>query len=423
MYVFLALVTLVAIAYVFNIFAFRERVNWHVGAWIADLRSGGNAPEGAGFQPVTSETIDLQATMTALALTPSATVSPDASQVTQTATPSPTPIPQAYLIQGGTYFSQHFGENMCAPANLAILLSYWGWQGTPEEVSSAIKPYSKDKNVMPYEMQDYAVSLGYGAVVRVGGDLDAIKRFVSAGFPVLMERGVYFRDMSGVVSWMGHYAVVIGYDDASSMFTIQDTFIEANHLISYAELQQEWQAFNYIYLVIYTPDREEQANQLLGADLDEANNYRNAYMKASNEVYQFSGAQQFFAWYNVGSSLVKLEDYAGAASAYDQAYGVYNSLPEDKTIRPYRMLWYQTGPYFAYYYMGRYQDVIDLATDLSIDISVTEPALEESYYWRGLAEEALGQIDLAIADYQLALHYHEGFGPALDALARLGINP
>jgi hypothetical protein len=419
----LALVAIFGLLMLFNPWSFRDRVIWHVNALIENLRSSSSSPEGAGFEPVATGSVDLQGTLTALAVTPSLATVQDTPLPTLTSTPNPTPIPQAYLIQGGTYYSQNFGENMCAPANLATLLSYWGWHGKPEDVSAAIKPYSKDKNVMPYEMQDYAVSLGYGAAVRVGGDVGLLKRFVAAGIPVLVERGVFFRDLSGVVSWMGHYAVVIGYDDATGMFTIQDTFIKADYLISYSELETEWQSFNYIYLIIYTPDRESEVDRLLGADLDETVNYRNAYIKASNEVYQYSGVQQFFAWYNVGTNLVKLEDYSGAANAYDQAFALYNTLPEDKTIRPYRMLWYQTGPYFAYYYMGRYEDVIDLATNLSIDVSVTEPALEESFYWRGMAEEALGEADAAIDDYQKALHYHPGFGPALDALARLGITP
>jgi len=61
---------------------------------------------------------------------------------------------------------------------------------------------------------------------------------------------------------------------------------------------------------------------------------------------------QFFAFYNYGSNLVSLRDFAGAAKAYDTAFALYDSLPEDMSIRPYRILWYQTGPYFAYYYTG-----------------------------------------------------------------------
>ncbi len=51
-------------------------------------------------------------------------------------------------------------------------------------------------------------------------------------------------------------------------------------------------------------------------------------------------------------------------------------------MRPYRMMWYQTGPYKAYYYSNRFADVINLA-DTTLNETISEPVLEESLYWRG----------------------------------------
>ncbi len=56
-----------------------------------------------------------------------------------------------------------------------------------------------------------------------------------------------------------------------------------------------------------------------------------------------------------------LQQYVDAATAYDQAFSIYDSIGKDDKQRPFRMMWYQTGPYFAYFYSGRYQDVINLA--------------------------------------------------------------
>ena len=80
------------------------------------------------------------------------------------------------------------------------------------------------------------------------------------------------------------------------------------------------------------------------------------------------------------------KDYTRAAAAYDAAFANYAQIPE-KT-RPWRMMWYQTGPYFAYYYTGRYQDVINLATQ-TLD-AMSEPILEESFYWRARASFSSG---------------------------------
>jgi len=121
--------------------------------------------------------------------------------------------------------------------------------------------------------------------------------------------------------------------------------------------------------------------------------------------------------------LKELQDYGGAAMAYDEAFAIYNALPEDKSVRPYRILWYQTGPYYAYYYTGRHQAVISLATT-SIEAALDEPALEESFYWRGMSRAALGDIAGAIEDFRTSLDpYHPGFAPSVYQLQLLGIEP
>jgi tetratricopeptide (TPR) repeat protein len=120
---------------------------------------------------------------------------------------------------------------------------------------------------------------------------------------------------------------------------------------------------------------------------------------------------------DLGTSLVHLQDYAGAATAFDEAFKLYPSLVEDK--RPWRMMWYQTGPYFAYYFMGRYQDVNNLATQ-TIDFAAN-PYLEESFYWRGRAKAAIGDVEGDIADQRTAIKYHTGFAPSLEELNRLGV--
>jgi hypothetical protein len=51
------------------------------------------------------------------------------------------------------------------------------------------------------------------------------------------------------------------------------------------------------------------------------------------------------------------------------------------------------------------------------------PGLEESYYWRAMAEMALGQYDQAAEDFRTALQRHPGYAPALEGLAQLGLTP
>ncbi|HET8564358.1 MAG TPA: hypothetical protein VFM35_10840, partial [Candidatus Binatia bacterium] len=117
-----------------------------------------------------------------------------------------------------------------------------------------------------------------------------------------------------------------------------------------------------------------------------------------------------------------LFEYADAAIAYDYAFKLYADLDVNDSIRPYRMMWYQTGPYKAYYYTNRFADVINLA-DTTLNTPLDGPVLEESLYWRGEANYMAGKTDLAISDYRAALKIHPQWIPATQALQDLGIQP
>ena len=95
-------------------------------------------------------------------------------------------------------------------------------------------------------------------------------------------------------------------------------------------------------------------------------------------------------------------------------------MANDDTQRPWRMLWYQTGPYFAYYYTQRFEDVINLAnTTLQ---AMSEPNLEETYYWRGMAYGALGRHERAIKDFQ-APEIPREFPAAIQQFSNYGSAP
>jgi tetratricopeptide (TPR) repeat protein len=189
--------------------------------------------------------------------------------------------------------------------------------------------------------------------------------------------------------------------------------------MDYEDLESNWRAFNFTYLVVYPKERRDEMESILGAHMDEQYNLQTAAETASREIYALTGRDQFFAWFNRGTSLMQLQDYAGAADAYDQAFNVYPQILEKQ--RPWRMMWYQTGPYWAYYYTGRYQDVIDLATQ-TLD-AMSEPVLEESYYWRALARMAVGDTKGAIKDLEASLEYHPGFEPSLTQLEQYQKTP
>lgn len=399
-----------------------ERLAWRIDNLMTSFKYALKPPEEVVFIP---EGTAVNSTATPVpTLIPSATLVPEpvgptpTQAPTETLLPTQTPLPTAVLLDGVIYEDQHGRLNYCGPSNLSMALTFWGWDGNRDLVGKAIKPLTDDKNVMPYEMQDFiAQQTDLKSVVRVGGDIDLVKQLVANGFPVILEKGTFLTDLVGDFSWMGHYQLVTGYNDAEEILIVQDTYVGENHEMSYEDIIAGWRAFNYLYLVAYPSDREAEIIEILGPRWDETYSDQLAAEKASTEIFSAEGAQErFFAWFNRGSSLMLLQDYSGASAAYDEAFAnAYPDIPEEQ--RPWRMMWYQTGPYWAYFYTGRYYDVINLATT-TLD-SMSKPVLEESFYWRALALEALGDTSGAIADMREAVRLNPNFLVGAQQLERM----
>ncbi|RJP53794.1 MAG: tetratricopeptide repeat protein, partial [Anaerolineaceae bacterium] len=194
--------------------------------------------------------------------------------------------------------------------------------------------------------------------------------------------------------------------------------------ISFEQFIEGWRAFNYVFVVVYPYEREAQVLSLLGDWADDNWATQHALDMAENESRILTGIDQYFAWFNKGTNYISFAnpDYSNAALAYDYAFGLYAKLTGDDSIRPYRMMWYQTGPYKAYFFSGRYADVINLATT-TLEDTISKPNLEESLYWRAQAEYMAGNTQAAVADYRAALAIHPGWETAIQALQDLGVQP
>lgn len=408
---------------VYNLPPVKNRLDWRLDELRAKIKYAISPPEQTVFIPLGQKTENGAQLTQNPKLTQSFTSSPlpSPNQPEKTHTPAPTPAVTPIAILGKTQLSgfrhEYQGWNNCGPATLSMALSFWGWKGDQYDIAPIVKPNLRDKNVMPAELAGYVEGqTRFKVILRVGGDLALLKRFIAASYPVIVEKGFESPKFDG---WMGHYELITGYDDIIKRFTAQDSYMGPDLKVPYEIIEPYWRAFNFTYLVIFPAEREPEVTALIGSQMDKAFNMQYAAQKASEEVSTFTGRDLYFAWFNRGSSLVAMQDYAGAADAFDQAFAVYPSIP--KKSRPWRMLWYQTGPYQAYYYTGRYQDVIDLATETLNNMS--EPVLEESYYWRALAEESLGDTQGAMQDLQSSLKYHPGFEPSLTYLKQLPPKP
>lgn len=319
---------------------------------------------------------------------------------TITSTPLPptaTPLPTAVRLQNIQIIPQKF--NNCGPANLTITLGYHGIDVDQLDVGAAIKPNYDDRNVSPGELVDYVnEETPMQARYFVGGSVELLKQLIAAGFPVIVEKGLYPNAWEG---WMGHYLTVIGYDEAAQEFISLDTFLgpwdNSGRRDSYESVDEFWQMFNHTFILVYPPEEEAEVLALLPSELNDPVTMWQA-TAVSNQTLTATQPGNPYVWFNLGSSLTHLAQltddttlYASAAAAFDQA----------RTIGlPWRMLWYQFEPYAAYLANGRIDDIFTLSDAiLSTEggQNVEETHLYRSYAYAAQGNEAAAATALATA--------------------------
>jgi tetratricopeptide (TPR) repeat protein len=245
----------------------------------------------------------------------------------------------------------------------------------------------------------YAQSLGFGAIIRVGGDLNQLKRFLSNGFPVIVELWLNPEDNGG----LGHYRLFTGYDQSKGHFIAEDSLNGSGIQVPMTEFDSFWQVFNRTYVVVYPPEQTALVYAILGQNMLEQTMLEQALATTQTEAK--SNPNNAYAWFNMGTNYARLGDSLLAASAFDQAR--------------HCMLWYQFDMFEVYLAVERYQDVITLA-DATLKAT---GGLEELYYYRGLARQATGQTEAAADDFRAALEYNSNFTPAVDTLAAIMLKP
>jgi hypothetical protein len=364
----------------------------------------------ATLEPTATPTLEATAT-------PNFTATPteDISGMFATAQASLPPVqpqnwPMSAMNTGMTWYSQ--GWNNCGPATITMAMSYYGWTRDHTYARERIRPNYEDRNASPHELVRFVNNEtdNMKALWRYGGDLAMIRRLVSAGFPVVIERSHMF----SAHDWLGHFQAIIGYDDTKSEFTIMDSFLGqstgGNAIVeTYDEVNAGWREFNYTFIVVYQPADEALVMRLMGderATLETSAEH--AFTLAQTQAR--SNRNDAFAFFNMGTSLTAMGMYEEASRAYDQATALQQL--------PWRLFWYQFGIFEAYYEVGRYDDVMQLANN-NINSSAGGRYVEETYYWKGRVLAAQGDIAGARQEFNRALQYNQYYIEAREALNEL----
>lgn len=328
------------------------------------------------------------------------------------AAPAVADIPGEALLSGVTQVPQ--GYNKCGPATLTSYMSFYGSAATQNEVSNVVKPHPEDSNTRPDELVEYAQRQGFGAITRINGSLDVIKRLVAAGYPVMVERGF---DELPDEGWMGHYMLVVGYSEAEGEFSAIDSYWGTNRRHDdpsypidkweYTRFDSLWQDFNREYIVVYQPAQAEEVASIIGDEMNDQVMLANALNRLSAEKDANPGDP--FAWFNLGEVYNAMGSYPEAAASFDMARQLGT---------PWRTMWYRFGPYEAYLQTGRYEDVMALAR--AVTDPTNYPESEEAYYYMGRVYAARGETRNAQSMYEKALQYNPNYEAAQTALNGLG---
>lgn len=341
-------------------------------------------------------------------------VPPTETPIPPTPTNTAVPIPASARLEG--FYHQFQDWNNCGPATMAMTMSYFGVALTQYDAATVLKPNPEDRNVSPFEMVNFVnEQTEYSAISRTNGTQETVKRLISEGVPVILEIGIEPPGEYRWMGWYGHYLLVVAYDDSAEQFWVYDSWLgtsgvpgenaDANgRILTYDDVSTYWPQFNRNYIAVYAPEKETAVENIIGENLDDTIMWENNLRTAQRDAVK--DPENAFYWFNLGTVYNALGQYEQAASAFDQARSIG---------LPWRMMWYQFGPYEAYYQIGRYEDVILLA-----DVTLADrPYFEESFYYRGLANAALGNQAEAEKDWVASNNFNPNYQPAAMILSEV----
>jgi len=383
----------------YQIPSIRSRILWRYEVWATRFKN----------------TLDPVVIPTPIPSTPFATFTPHPPTPTLLATEPPTPtlipLPPQVMLTSPAYEKQDI--NNCGPAVLSMTLHMYDWEGTQFDIANIVKPVKQDRNVNPEELRYYILNeAGWlKAEYRVAGDLDLLKRLLAAKYPVIVEVASKIdpQDANGPNDdlWDAHYLLLNGYDDADGIFIAQDSQHGAekgaDKKIPYDTLMADWKPFNYLYMVIYFPQDEEEVKSILGTDWDPDLNRQNAMDIANAAVT--ADPEDKFAWFNLGASLTYFGRYQEAVQAFDKSFTI--GLPT-------RMTRYQFWPFVAYFNADRIDYLLDI-TEKTYSI-INGNYAEEALLWHGYGLFRKGDFNGALADWNKALKAHPNYCDAERAI-------
>jgi ABC-type bacteriocin/lantibiotic exporter with double-glycine peptidase domain len=168
----------------------------------------------------------------------------------------PARMPSAF-IEGLGFSFQTF--NNCGPAALSGILAYYGIKKSQDEVRTVLRPgngYMRADVIDPYLRP-----LGLRASRFTNGNLNAIKRLVGQGIPVIV---LQWLDRPGHIM---HFRVVRGYDDKQAVVWVSDSMYGGTAYLKYTDFDLLWTQTPREMIPVYPTGYEKTVAQLVGVNV------------------------------------------------------------------------------------------------------------------------------------------------------------
>ncbi|MBK6768861.1 MAG: C39 family peptidase [Ardenticatenales bacterium] len=304
------------------------------------------------------------------------------------------------LLSGVSHTWQKW--NNCGPSAVVMAMSPLGVDVDQLVAAASIKPDREDTNVAPDELAAYVAQHGLRARVRYGAERGRLRALLRAGVPVIVEHWVSVEGRGE----MGHYRVLVGYDDGPAEFIAVDSYYGANRRYGYDAVDAMGRPFLGAYVAVFRPEQAAAVDDALAGDAVDGVMW--ARVGADVESYAAANVADPWAHFALGEWRARQGMAEGAVAAFDEARAIG---------LPFRAFWYQFGYARALFDRGAY-DALVAQADATIETMKGEN-LEEWHVWRGRALAALGRTGEARAAFERAIAFHPGFAPAAAELERL----
>jgi hypothetical protein len=243
--------------------------------------------------------------------------------------PTPVAAPASALFPEMKHVWQSL--NNCGPAAVVMALSTLGVDANQEAARLALRGSDVRRGMGPQGVGPWVKeNFDLRSTWRNNGTNAILKTLVANGFAPMVTQ--WMQDPS--VSRIAHWRTVRGYDDAKSVFYVNDSMLGNSVPLSYDFFARNWQSFSYRYMVIYRAEDEKLLRAIVGEQWSDTIMRRALYERVKAEAYAWNTN---FAWLAYGEAAYSFGMFEEAVAAFEKGlslgspsgvFGLRNSYPQ-----------------------------------------------------------------------------------------------